>query len=40
MPKMEEENGKKIPGTFIETYWDTNNPNKIFGAHVNDFRAF
>jgi hypothetical protein len=30
----------KIPRNFPETYWDTNNPNKIFGAHEKDFRAF
>jgi hypothetical protein len=30
----------KIPGKFPETDWDTNNTNKIFGAHEKDFRAF
>jgi hypothetical protein len=30
------QNSKKLS----ETYWDTNNPNKIFGAHEKDFRAF
>jgi hypothetical protein len=29
----------KIPRKFPETDWDTNNPNKIFGAHEKDFRA-
>jgi hypothetical protein len=30
----------KIPGKFPELDWDTNNPNKAFGAHEKDFRAF
>jgi hypothetical protein len=30
----------KIPGKFPETLWDMNNPNKIFGAHEKDFKAF
>jgi hypothetical protein len=30
----------KIPGKFPELDWDTNNPNKVFGAHEKDFRAF
>jgi hypothetical protein len=30
----------KILGKFLETHWDMNNPNKVFGAHENDFRAF
>jgi hypothetical protein len=30
----------KIPGTFLEIDQDTNNPNKAFGAHEKDFRAF
>jgi hypothetical protein len=30
----------KNPGKFPETDWDTNNPNKVFGAHEKDFRAF
>jgi hypothetical protein len=25
---------------FLETYWDKNNTNKIFGAHEKDFRDF
>jgi hypothetical protein len=29
-----------IPGKFPETHWDTSNPNKVFGAHEKDFRAF
>jgi hypothetical protein len=29
----------KISGKFLEIHWDTNNPNKIFGAHEKDFRA-
>jgi CRISPR/Cas system CSM-associated protein Csm5 (group 7 of RAMP superfamily) len=29
----------KILGKFPETNWDTNNPNKVFGAHEKDFRA-
>jgi hypothetical protein len=36
-------NTQKIPkilGKFPETDWDTNNPNKIFGAHEKKFRAF
>jgi hypothetical protein len=31
------QDSRKIPK---ETHWDTNNPNKVFGAHENDFRAF
>jgi hypothetical protein len=34
------ENHKKNPGKFPETDWDTNNPNKVFGAHEKDCRAF
>jgi hypothetical protein len=30
----------KIPGKFAEAHWDTNNPNKVFGAQEKDFRAF
>jgi hypothetical protein len=30
----------KIPGKFPETHWDMKNPNKVFGAHEKDFRAF
>jgi hypothetical protein len=30
----------EIPGKFPETHWDMNNPNKVFGAHEKDFRAF
>jgi hypothetical protein len=30
----------KIPAKFPELDWDTNNPNKVFGAHEKDFRAF
>jgi hypothetical protein len=30
----------KIIGKFPETDWDMNNPNKVFGAHEKDFRAF
>jgi hypothetical protein len=36
-------NTQKIPKTprkFPEIVSDTNNPNKIFGAHEKDFRAF
>jgi hypothetical protein len=29
-----------ITGKFPETDWDTNNPNKVFGGHEKDFRAF
>jgi hypothetical protein len=29
-----------IPGKFPETNWNTNNPNKVFGAYGKDFRAF
>jgi hypothetical protein len=29
----------KIPGKFPEIDLDTNNPNKIFGAHEKYFRA-
>jgi hypothetical protein len=30
----------EIPGKFPEIDWDMNNPNKIFGAHEKDSRAF
>jgi hypothetical protein len=30
----------KIPGKFPELDWSMNNPNKVFGAHEKDFRAF
>jgi hypothetical protein len=30
----------KIPGKFPELDLGMNNPNKIFGAHEKDFRAF
>jgi hypothetical protein len=30
----------KNPGKFPEIDWDMNNPNKVFGAHEKDFRAF
>jgi hypothetical protein len=30
----------KIPEKFLEIDWDMNNPNKLFGAHEKDFRAF
>jgi hypothetical protein len=30
----------KIPGNFLEIDYDMNNPNKTFGAHEKDFRAF
>jgi hypothetical protein len=30
----------KIPGQFLEIDYDMNNPNKAFGAHAKDFRAF
>jgi hypothetical protein len=30
----------KIPGKFLETHWDMSYPNKVFGAHKKDFRAF
>jgi hypothetical protein len=30
----------KISGKFLEIDEDTNNPNKAFGAHEKDFRAF
>jgi hypothetical protein len=30
----------KIPGKFLEIDYDMNNPNKAFGAHEKDFRAF
>jgi hypothetical protein len=32
IPKISEKNS--------QTHWDTNNPNKVFGAHEKDFRAF
>jgi hypothetical protein len=31
---------KKIPGKFPEDHRDMDNPNKVFGAHEKDFRAF
>jgi hypothetical protein len=31
---------KKIPRKFLEKDYDMNNPNKAFGAHEKDFRAF
>jgi hypothetical protein len=31
---------KKIPGKFSELDWDSNNPNKVFGAQEKDFGAF
>jgi ferritin-like metal-binding protein YciE len=34
------ENLKTIPRKFPETDCDTNNLNKVFGAHEKDFRAF
>ena len=30
----------KNPGKFLEVVWDMRDPNKIFGAHEKDFRAF
>jgi hypothetical protein len=36
-------NTRKIPNIsekIAETNSDMNNPNKVFGAHENDFRAF
>jgi hypothetical protein len=30
----------KIPGKFLKIDYDMNNPNKAFGAHEKDFRAF
>jgi hypothetical protein len=30
----------KIPGKFQELDWGMNNPNKVFGTHEKDFRAF
>jgi hypothetical protein len=30
----------KLPVKFPEMDWNMNNPNKIFGAHEKDFRAF
>jgi hypothetical protein len=30
----------KIPGKFPELDWSMNSPNKVFGAHEKDFRAF
>jgi hypothetical protein len=30
----------KIPGKLLEIDYDMNNPNKTFGAHEKDFRAF
>jgi hypothetical protein len=30
----------KIPGKFLEIDCDMSNPNKAFGAHEKDFRAF
>jgi hypothetical protein len=29
-----------MSGKFPELDWDMNNPNKVFGAHEKDFRAF
>jgi hypothetical protein len=29
----------KIPENSPELDWSMNNPNKVFGAHENDFRA-
>jgi hypothetical protein len=31
---------QKISRKFLEIDWDTNNPNKVFGAHEKYFRAF
>jgi hypothetical protein len=36
-------NTPKIPknaGKFLDAHWDLKNPNKVFGAHGKDFRAF
>jgi hypothetical protein len=33
-------NNLKNLGKFPETDWDMINPNKVFGAHEKDFRAF
>jgi hypothetical protein len=30
----------KILGKFPEIDWNMNNPNKMFGVHKNEFRAF
>jgi hypothetical protein len=30
----------KFPGKFPEIDLDMNNPNKVFGVHEKDFRAF
>jgi hypothetical protein len=30
----------KIPRKYPELDWSMNNPNKVFGAHEKDFRAF
>jgi hypothetical protein len=30
----------KIPGKFPEPDWSMKSPNKVFGAHEKDFRAF
>jgi hypothetical protein len=30
----------KIVAKFPEIHWDSNNPNKIFGSHEKDVRAF
>jgi hypothetical protein len=30
----------KIPGKIPELDWSMNNPNKVFGAHEKDFKAF
>jgi hypothetical protein len=30
----------KILGKFLGIDWNMNNPNKVFGAHKKDFRAF
>jgi hypothetical protein len=37
------ENTQKIsknPGKLLEIDWDMNNPNKAFGTHEKDIRAF
>jgi hypothetical protein len=34
------EKSQNFQEKFPETYWDMNNPNKVFGAHEKDFRAF
>jgi hypothetical protein len=30
----------KISGKFPELDWSMNNPNKVFGAHEEDFKSF